>query len=208
MSIQPGNLRWIWILSLILLVSFSGSEKEYLRKIKKHRKHLQKEFKNPDTSPLREEAKHFKGHDFFDIDPDYRVVAKLVKTPEALPFEMPTSNPNRNKTFVSFARLNFEIKGEAFSLLVYRNLELAGMKQYEDHLFLPFTDLTTGSESYGGGRYIDLHVPEKDEVEIDFNLAYNPYCAYSDGWTCPIPPRENFLDTRIEAGVKDYDSSH
>ncbi|MEZ4772667.1 MAG: DUF1684 domain-containing protein [Bacteroidia bacterium] len=192
------------VLVFIFLTAFSGSDKGYIRKIEKHRRQVHREFKNPETSPFRKEASAFHGLEYFAPDPAYRVVAQVKLTPEAQAFEMPTSDPKRNKKFVSYARLSFELKGETFELLAYRNLQLAGVKQYEDHLFLPVTDLTTGAETYGGGRYLDLNVPKDNTIEIDFNLLYNPYCAYSDGWSCPIPPPENFLNTRIEAGVKDY----
>ena len=71
-------------------------------------------------------------------------------------------------------------------------------------MFLPFSDETNGIESYGGGRYIDLRIPEGNTLIIDFNSAYNPYCAYNDKYSCPIVPRENYLRTRIEAGVKKF----
>ena len=75
-------------------------------------------------------------------------------------------------------------------------------QEYKDYLFFPFTDLTNGEESYSGGRYIDLHIPEGEEIVIDFNKAYNPYCAYASGFSCPIVPKENHLSLRITAGIK------
>ena len=77
-----------------------------------------------------------------------------------------------------------------------------------DHLFLPFTDNTNGVETYGGGRYIDLKIPAGNTINIDFNKAYNPYCAYSDKYSCPIPPPENHLDIEIKAGIKLTDHHH
>ncbi|MDX2245407.1 MAG: DUF1684 domain-containing protein [Bacteroidia bacterium] len=191
-------------LVFIFLTAFSDSEKTYIRKIEKHRKEIHKEFQNPETSPFRQAAGDFHGLDYFPPDPAYRVTAKVSLTPEAAAFEMPTSDPKRNKKFVSYAKLTFSLKGETFELIAYRNLQLAGIKQYEDHLFLPITDLTTGVETYGGGRYMDISLPKGNTLVLDFNLLYNPYCAYSDGWSCPIPPKENFLNTRLEAGVKNY----
>jgi uncharacterized protein (DUF1684 family) len=70
-------------------------------------------------------------------------------------------------------------------------------------LFLPFRDATSGKESYGAGRYLDLHA-HRDEVEIDFNYAYNPYCAYNPEWNCPLPPAENWLQVPIRAGEKAF----
>ena len=87
-------------------------------------------------------------------------------------------------------------------LNIYQNHRLRKMEKYRNHLFLPFTDLTNGEETYGGGRYIDLSIPDSDTIIIDFNKAYNPYCAYSSTRSCPIPPRENDLDLKVEAGVR------
>jgi len=91
-------------------------------------------------------------------------------------------------------------------LFLYQDARAFTNKLYKDHLFLPFTDLTSGEESYGGGRYIDLKVPaDKTKIVIDFNKSYQPYCAYTDGYSCPIPPTENFIDYRIEAGIQHLD---
>lgn len=183
-----------------------GSDKNYEKALKKHRKHLHKEFKNPETSPLKAAAKDFKGLDYFPIDPTYKVSAKLEKTPDVTPFEMPTSDPKRNKHFLKYGTLTFTLNGETYVLSVYKSLQLAGQKKYEDYLFLPFKDFTNGRETYGGGRYLDMKTTDGDTVELDFNYCYNPYCAYSDGWSCPIPPEENHLPVAIEAGVKKYEN--
>lgn len=197
------------LIALIIGSSFTSKDKAYIRKIKKHRKALHQSFKDPKTSPFKEEAKTYKRLDYYPIDPSYCLKATLELTPEAAPFQMPTSNPSRQKQFVAYGKLHFEIQGEAHQLTVYRNLELAGIAAYEKHLFLLFTDLTSGRETYGGGRYIDLEIPESgNEFMLDFNLCYNPYCAYSTGWSCPIPPKENDLPIKIEAGVKAYDDHH
>lgn len=77
--------------------------------------------------------------------------------------------------------------------------------QYKDYLFFPFTDTTNGNETYDGGRYIDLRIPASgNEIIIDFNKAYNPFCAYSAGYSCPIVPAENNLDIPITVGVRYY----
>ncbi|MBP7982432.1 MAG: DUF1684 domain-containing protein, partial [Kaistella sp.] len=80
---------------------------------------------------------------------------------------------------------------------------------YEDYLFLPFRDETNGKETYGGGKYIDLRIPDGNEIVIDFNQSYQPYCAYNAyDYSCPIVPEENFLPLRIEAGVMYDDVYH
>ena len=75
---------------------------------------------------------------------------------------------------------------------------------YRDYLFLPFLDATNGIETYGGGRYIDLTIPESNQITIDFNKSYNPYCAYNEKFSCPIVPRENYLSLKVNAGVKRF----
>jgi len=91
-------------------------------------------------------------------------------------------------------------------LTLYQNFALLTNPLYKDLLFLPFTDLTNNKETYGGGRYINLDIKSINEAKIiiDFNKAYNPYCAYSDGYRCPIPPEENNLPLEIKAGEKNY----
>jgi uncharacterized protein (DUF1684 family) len=89
-------------------------------------------------------------------------------------------------------------------LNLYKNTTPYDDPELKDYLFLPFTDWTSGDGSYGGGRFLDAYIPEGDIILLDFNKAYNPYCAYNSGYSCPIPPKENDLDVRIEAGVKDY----
>lgn len=165
---------------------------------------LNREYANPDESPLeKEDLDEFSGLDFFDIDSSYIVKAEFVRTPAEPPFTMKTST-DRLPVYVKFGELYFNLKGNDFKLNVYQNQELNQDPEYFDYLFLPFTDLTNGRSTYGGGRYIDLRIPESNEVILDFNKAYNPYCAYSGLYSCPIPPKENNLETEIQAGVKSF----
>lgn len=145
----------------------------------------------------------FKGlkQDFFEINESYIVLAnyKLVKKPKGLDF--PTSS-GRIKYFAEYAVLKFKIKDKKFKLTVYKPLQSNPIEN--DWLFLPLKDLTAPHETYGGGRYLDFKSVDfkNGKIEIDFNKLYNPYCAFSDGWSCPIPPENNLLKTRIEAGEK------
>ncbi|WNJ20911.1 DUF1684 domain-containing protein [Pontibacter sp. G13] len=192
------------LLALICSVNLveAGGEKSYIRKIKKHRKQTAKMFADPAQSPMRADAVHFEGLDYFDIDPAYRVMARVEMTPSEEPFMMPTSKADLPKKFVQYGILHFELQGQELQLPMYVR---ASQRENPQYIFVPFTDLTTGAECYGGGRYLDVEVPKPgEELEVDFNLCYNPYCAYGDGWACPIPPRANFLNIRVEAGVKNY----
>jgi uncharacterized protein (DUF1684 family) len=87
-------------------------------------------------------------------------------------------------------------------LFLYQSKRLMAMEDYQDHLFLPFMDKTTGVSTYGTGRFMDITKPEGNAMVLDFNYAYNPYCAYTDGYSCPITPKENFIDIYINAGIK------
>lgn len=168
------------------------------------RKKINGEFASAEHSPLKEkDIKTFKSLDFFPVNMKYCVTARFEKTTKEKPFTMPTTG-KRKPLYVKYGELFFTLDGKSFTLSVYRNLELAKLDEFKKHLFLPFTDLTSGVESYGGGRYIDLEIPDGKTVTIDFNKAYNPYCAYNEGYSCPIPPRENDLKTEIKAGVKAF----
>ena len=204
-TISSNVVNWVGAgLILGLLTSFVASDKTYIKSIKKHRKERRREFRDPRRSPLREGAKQFKRLVYYEISPEYRVEARLEETPEAIPFKIPTSDTNVTKDYVSFGKLHFTLGGRAHQLIVYKSLALSRLPQYRSYLFLPFRDETTGRESYGGGRYLDLQIPEGKHIQIDFNLAYNPNCAYSEGWACPIPPAENTLDVPVKAGEKNY----
>jgi uncharacterized protein (DUF1684 family) len=126
-------------------------------------------------------------------------------TPEAKQFEMPTHS-GKTKLYRQYGLLTFKVKNKACSLQVFQSQTLIKDTKYKDHLFVPFTDLTTYEQTYGGGRYIDLSLAEVQagKIIIDFNKAYNPYCAYAEGYNCPIPPRENRLPVAIKAGEKLY----
>lgn len=165
---------------------------------------LNREFKDPETSPLPDRyRKNFNGLDFFAPDSTYLITAKLIKTPEALPFFMATSTGGRTEEIV-YGKISFVLDGKTHELEVYRNMELMRQEKYRDYLFLPFSDLTNGEETYEGGRYLDLTVPEGDTILLDFNKAYNPYCAYNAKYSCPLVPKQNRLDTEIRAGVKAF----
>lgn len=166
---------------------------------------LNAEFKNPEQSPLPDRFRvDFESLDFFPPDTNYRVTAKLIRTPDAVPFLMPTTT-GRTSEEVVYGIAKFQLQGKEHQLEIYQNPELMKEKGYEDYLFLPFTDATNGKETYGGGRYLDLRVPMTTEIILDFNRAYNPYCAYNKKYSCPLVPAVNHLDVPVFAGVKDFE---
>ncbi len=165
---------------------------------------LNGEFRDPEISPLSpEQIGGFPGLDFFEPDTTYQVMAQLVRTPGALPFEMPTTT-DRMALERTYGILRFELQGRSFELEVYQSPDLLMQEGFEDYLFLPFTDATNGKETYEGGRYIDLRIPSGDSILLDFNTAYNPYCAYNPKYSCPIVPSVNDLDIPVYAGVRAY----
>jgi uncharacterized protein len=191
---------------IIPLHSKSQADSAALKEIATFRDELNSFYADSAGSPLLNEDKQvFKGLDFFEINPDYRIQAKFVRTPDEKPFKMRTTT-DRLPEYVKFGEVHFSLQGKKFKLNIYQNLQLVKKAGYENYLFLPFTDLTNGEETYGGGRYIDLRIPSGDTIIIDFNLCYNPYCAYNHKYSCPIPPKENDMDVMVKAGVKAFKS--
>lgn len=165
---------------------------------------LNHEFSDPAESPLSAaERAAFKSLPFYPVAYQYCVVAKLVRDSTALPFAMPTST-SRLPMYRKYGELHFELNGQPQRLTVYQSLDLLQKPGFADYLFLPFTDATNGHGSYGGGRYLDLRLPPAGTatVILDFNCAYNPSCAYSHGYSCPIPPAENRLALAIPVSVQ------
>lgn len=175
-----------------------------LQGIAKFQSKLNAEFRDPKTSPLPDRfRKDFEGLDFFEPDTTYRITAKFVRTPEAIPFLMPTTTDRKSQEVV-YGVAHFELNGKQHQLEIYQNKELMLQEGFADYLFLPFTDKTNGNETYTGGRYIDLSIPSGATIDIDFNTAYNPYCVYNKKYSCPIVPGVNALDTEVRAGVKAF----
>lgn len=146
---------------------------------------------------------------FYAPDSTYRVTATVERTPAAQPFEMPTYN-GKTRPHVAYALLMFTLRSRTQHLTLYRNLNVSRLPEYRDYLFLPFKDATSGRETYGGGRYLDLRMGDiqNGQVTLDFNKAYNPYCAFKEGYPCPIPPKTNVLSVAVEAGEKAYAREH
>lgn len=193
------------ILSFLCVSALFAQESKQLKDAKKFQQKLNKEFSSKEESPLTEEDfAVFKALDFFPIDTNFIVTASLTFHEGSKPFKMKTTT-DRLPIYKLYATASFELNGKNYSLDIYQNEKLLLTPDFEDYLFLPFTDLTNGESSYGGGRYIDLKLPEGDTIVIDFNQAYNPYCAYNEKYSCPIPPKSNHLKTMILAGIKSFD---
>ena len=195
------------LLILLLLVSIFSckQDKHPILGETEWQKEMNADYKDVTKSPLKEkDRKDFKGLDFFKFDSIYVVTAKLARTPDEKPFKMKTTT-DRLPNYVKYGVVEFQLEGRLHQLDIFQNLDILEDEGYEDYLFLPFLDNTNGEGSYSGGRYVEARIPEGDEIVLDFNTAYNPYCAYNDKYSCPIVPRSNYLDAEVKAGVKAFD---
>lgn len=194
-------------LTLILIAVINlgfGQEKFDIIAVEKFKKDINTEYADAKTSPLTaDDLAKFKSLDFYPINENAFVVAQFIRTADEKPFAMQTSTA-RKPMYVKYGEAHFQLEGKELKLNIYRNIELSKQEEYKDHLFLPFSDLTSGKESYIGGKYIDLKIPTGNTIVIDFNQSYNPYCAYNHKYSCPKVPLENDLAVEIKAGVKKF----
>lgn len=193
------------IIGGILFILFTSCQSTKIafdyNEIEHYQKELKEEFDHPDTTPLKEDERAgFEGIQFFPIDEDYRVQAKFVPTVNGKTYPFPTS-AGKIKYYKDYGQLYFNLNNKAHQLTLFQ--ADPPHPDYLTSLFLPFMDETNGETTYGGGRYIDLEISDikNGKVVVDFNKAYNPYCAYSKYYNCPIPPAQNYLETEIKAGV-------
>ncbi len=190
---------------VLLLCLFSCAEgKKPIAGDTEFQKTLNAEFKDASTSPLKQkDRERFSGLEFFEFDSTYVVKATLNRTPDSEWFNMKTTTNRLSKERV-YGILSFSLLGKDYLLKVYQGQDLMEEDGFQDYLFLPFLDDTNGESTYGGGRYIDLRIPDGDTITIDFNTAYNPYCAYNEKYSCPIVPRDNYLGVAVKAGVMGF----
>jgi uncharacterized protein (DUF1684 family) len=178
-----------YTISLILsILTFSGFAQSIHEFRKDYKEKTLKQFPNS-------EQDFYSPNEKFDLQATY----KFKKKGKVI--AVPTSG-TKIKEYREYAQVKFKVDGVSYKFMVYQPVPVLPM--YKDHLFLPIKDLTSPLETYGGGRYMDLKISDFKNglVKIDFNKLYNPYCAFSDGWNCPIPPKGNHLSLRIEAGEK------
>jgi uncharacterized protein (DUF1684 family) len=156
---------------------------------------------NPRSPLPAEEREAFEGLNYYPIDPDYRFEVELERYDDPDTVTVGTSTDGEQE-YLEWGQFTVEIDGEDVAIQAYKS------DPDDDRLWVPFRDATSGDETYGAGRYLDLE-PEQHRTDegawvLDFNEAYNPTCAYSDRYECPLPPMDNWLDVAIEAGEKDY----
>ena len=194
------------LLCSISLTGFNQTKTElYIQESIQAQEELNAEYANPEETPLLpEDLDKFEGLEFYPINPELIFEVSIKRTPQAIPFMMKRTKDEVR--YVKYGEVTFEYAGEKHTLSIFQNLDLIAKRpEYSNYLFLPFTDLTNDETTYGGGRYLDMEIPEKGATLIlNFNKAYNPLCAYNKKYSCPIPPQENLLDFKVEAGVKKF----
>ncbi len=192
-------------ISLLLILSCNSQDKRPLVGETEYQQKLNASYKDASKSPLKKkDLKNFNGLEFFPVDSSFIVTAKLTRTANAPIFKMATTTA-RQPLYKEYGVLNFTLKGKDLQLTIYQSQDDLRDEKYKNYLFLPFTDDTSGYESYGGGRYMDVmttDINDDDTIILNFNNTYNPYCAYNDKYSCPLTPRKNHLDIEIKAGVK------
>jgi uncharacterized protein len=169
----------------------------WVRALTRFREEKNDFFRTSPDSPLpHQEASGFRGLKYFDPDPGFRFEVKLQRyhDPEAV---MVSTSKGTKQLFNRIGYFDLAIGGETVLVNAYQSAE-----RDDPNLFIPFRDATSGNESYGAARYLDMEVEHDDLYAVDFNYAYNPYCAYSEDYVCPLPPQENWLKVPIRAGEK------
>ncbi len=174
------------------------SEAAYIAAVESERAMKNHQLRMDPYSPI-EHRTEFDGLSYYPPDVAYRFILPVQPT-EPEPLVMQTSTEDE-VTFVKVGTVTFAVAGQSATLTLYQ-------REGDDGYFLPFRDSTSGEETYGAGRYLEPESVGDGEILLDFNLAYNPYCAYSPNFSCPLPPRENWLTVPIRAGEKVYSTAN
>lgn len=159
-------------------------------------------FKNHQRSPLLpQDKKHFKGLKYYPFDHHYVFSGEIerfnfhINNPKY--YATFLTNKGTNKRYIRYGKFHFQLGGKEYTIEIYKSI-------LSDSLFIPFKDKTNEKETYEGGRYIDAEILPEYKMVLDFNMAYQPACAYNEKFVCALPPRENMLDIEIPAGEKNY----
>lgn len=192
------------VVIISIIYSFQGSQDEtaYRKEIEEEREEKDRFMRTSPESPFAKSPEEYKGLNYYPPNIRYRIIADLQPIKEKKAVVL-TTNDGKEQRYMEYAYATFNLDGVTNKLLI---LEIADMGPSRGKLFLAFGDETSAVETYGAGRYLDVtKTPGSSTMTLDFNLAYNPYCAYDDSYTCPLPPRENILTIPIKAGEKIYD---
>lgn len=200
----PIFVKVIWVMGVLISLGCTPQTgTDYKGRISHYRDSLDKAFAAERTSILLpEDRENFEGLHYYPIDSGYRLPIEFVED-IGEPFKMHTTT-DRLPIYRKYGVIHFVIEGDTQELTIYQNMALLEDPDYADYLFCPFKDGTNVEETYGGGRYLDLRMRDLEEGYVDFNMAYNPYCAYNYKYSCPTIPPENRLEVPIRAGVKKF----
>lgn len=167
---------------------------QYRQQVEEERKKKDEFFRTGSDSPLTDKT-NFKGLSYFAPDPAYRLVARLEPFADKTQKLVVHMTDGSEETYDKFAHAVFTLNGETCRLLVVK---------FQDTYSVLFRDATSGKESYGGGRYLEIPTAQitDSQILLDFNTAYNPYCAYNPTYACPLPPAENTLPVAVNAGER------
>ena len=188
----------IFIFLIIYSWPYSESNQHYLEEIHKQIDNRNKYLAYNESSPFNQFKLNYEAPTYYPIDENYKVNAQVERIKERDIISLGTSD-GKEETYIKYAWLSFSLKGKSYKLVVLKPNSIDS-----ETLFCGFADATSGLSTYGGGRYLDVVIGKSNKTVIDFNLAYNPYCAYVSDYSCPFPPTENILDIEIFAGELNY----
>lgn len=194
-------VAFIFSLSALILWQeiLAARQEKYQKIIQKWRADKNHFFKKMSGSPLLNNQKtNFDSLSYYSINENFVTKAQLLPCSDTGLVQL-VATDGKIASFRCYGVAKFSLNEQYFQLLVFQSLQTKD----KNRLFIPFLDATNGETTYIGGRYLDVNLSENsNEILLDFNLAYNPFCAYNEDYSCPIPPQENILATRIEAGEK------
>jgi uncharacterized protein (DUF1684 family) len=199
-------LTYIVIAAVVLIAVFSlfdsgespEVESNYIEEMKAFRHQKDSFMRNDEKSPFVEQNVAFNGLNYFDVDESFKVKASIEVLEDGKVYDLRTSD-DKVKTYQAVAILHFDIVGSHQDLTLLQSA-------VDGHFFLSFYDETSAITTYGAGRYLEVDYKKgQQQVVLDFNKAYNPYCAYTEGYSCPVPPPENNITIPINAGEKNYE---
>jgi len=194
------------VVTIFAIFYYSITQREdpqvFIKQVQDARKKTHEFMKTSQESPFYpSDQQNFPGLSYYPPDINYRVRAVLDPLPGRDILTLQTSD-GKETNFIKYAHAIFTLEGKECNLLILRPLPITNQNQF----FIPFTDETSAVETYGAGRYLELRFPPGSQsITLDFNQAYNPYCAYNEKFSCPLPPSQNHLTLAIRAGEKSYD---
>lgn len=203
---RSKNILILVVIVVVLITvfySFMGSQDQtaYINEIKTERDDKDRFMRTSPESPFASNPENFKGLQYYSPDIRYKITSDLIPVKNKKTVVLST-NDGKEQRYIEYAYAEFDLDGYHHKLLI---LEIIDEGQSRGDLFLAFGDETSAVETYGAGRYLDISkVSGSNSITLDFNKAYNPYCAYNDTYSCPIPPAENLLKVPINAGEKIY----